>query len=561
MKKKLLVFVSFLMLTQIGFSGGLVHNTNQSTGWTRMMMRNASTDLDAVFYNPAALTKFGDGFHFAINNQSIWQTQTIENTFPHLNNPSYEGTISAPVFPGVYAAWKKGKVAVSVGFNPVGGGGGATFDKGVPLMEVPFSGLVPALQPLGVTGYNMNMQFQGSSIYWGIQAGISYEINDNISVFAGARYIIAKNTYEGYIKDVTVTTPSESGVIDIAPGVYVQGVSDRAAAGAIMATGAAEGMQPIINGGGGAFTLAQLEGAGMITADQRTQLEGGLVAAGVSQEQIDAMNAGQVQGAYYQAGAELTATSQYLAGQAAYLGVITADQEADVVQKGTGITPIIGANISLMEDKLNFGLKYEFQTNMDLTNEVNDNKGFVMGMDPTTGEKEYMFVDGDKVNADIPAMLSFGAGYEIIDPLRVQLGLIYYFDKNAGWAKETEINAEGAEVEIDLIDKNFVEYGLGLEYDITEKFLVSAGVLLARTGVKEEYQSNLSFSLSTNTIGGGLAYKINDRFTAEAGAYYVSYLEQTYDKTYALDAENTVPYTETYDKETFGISIGISISL
>ena len=549
MKKKLLVFVSFLMLTQIGFSGGLVHNTNQSTAWTRMMMRNASTDLDAVFYNPAGLTKIGDGFHFSINNQSIWQTQTIENTFPYLNNSSYEGTISAPVFPGVYAAWKKGKLAVSVGFNPVGGGGGATFDKGVPLMEVPFSSLVPALSPLGVTGYNMDMSFQGSSIYWGIQAGVTYEINENISVFAGARYIIAKNTYEGHIKDVTVATPAG----DAAPATYVQGVSDQAAGGAVMANGAADGMQPIIDGGGGAYTLGQLEGAGMITPEQRAQLEGGLSAAGIPQDQIDAMNAAEVQGAYYVAGAELTATSQMLAGQAAYLGVITADQEADVVQKGSGITPIIGANISLMEDKLNFGLKYEFQTNMDLTNEVKDNKGFVMGMNPATGEKEYMFVDGETVNADIPAMLSVGGQYEIIDPLRVQLGFITYFDKNAGWAKDKDGN--------DLIDKNFVEYGLGLEYDITEKFLVSAGVLLARTGVKEEYQSNLSFSLSTNTLGGGLAYKINDRFTAQLGGYYVTYLEQTYDKTYELDPENIVNYTEKYDKETFGVSIGIDISL
>lgn len=556
MKKKLLVFVGFLMLTQIGFSGGLVHNTNQSTAWTRMMMRNASTDLDAVFYNPAGLMKIGDGFHFSINNQSIWQNQTIESSFTHLNNSSYEGTISAPVFPGVYAAWKKGKVAVSVGFNPVGGGGGATFDKGVPLMEVPFSGLVPALSPLGVTGYNMNMSFEGSSIYWGIQAGVSYEINENISVFAGARYIIAKNTYQGYIKDVTVATPSG----DAAPAAYVQGVSDQAAGGAVMATGAADGMQPIIDGGGSSFTLAQLEGAGMITAEQRIQLEGGLLQAGIPQEDINEMNAGEVQGTYYAAGTELSATSQYLAGQAAYLGVITADQDADVVQKGSGITPILGANISLMEDKLNFGIKYEFQTNMDLTNEVNDNKGFIMGMDPTTGNKEYMFVDGDKVNADIPAMLSVGGQYEIIAPLRVQLGFIYYFDKNAGWAKETETvtNPEGisSEITIDLIDKNFVEYGFGVEYDITEKFIASVGVLLARTGVNEKYQSNLNFSLSTNTIGGGFAYKINERFTAQLGGYYVTYLDQTYDKSY----EGT-NYTETYDKETFAVSIGIDISL
>lgn len=528
MKKKLLIFVSLLMVAQLGFSGGLVHNTNQSTAWTRMLVRDASTNIDAVFFNPAGLVKLNDGFHFSVNNQSLWQKQTITSTYP-LNNQEYVGNISAPLFPGVYGAWKKGKLAVSFGFNPIGGGGGAAFDNGLPMMEVPFAGLVPAL---GVSAYNLKMSFEGQSVYYGIQAGVSYEITENISVFAGARYVIAQNSYNGYIKDVTVTTPDG---VELPPATYVSGISDKFAGGAAS-------MQPIIDGGGGTYTLAQLEGAGMITAAQRAGLESGLLSTGVPQEQIDAMNAAQIQGAYVQ-------TSQYFAGQAAYLGIVTADQDADVVQKGNGITPILGANFSFLEDKLNFGVKYEFQTNMELTNEVTDNKGFVVGMDPATGEKEYMFVDGDVTNADIPAHLSIGAQYQIFDPLRVQLGFHTYFDKGAGWST----NDAGESV----IDKNFNEYGIGLEYDITEKFLISAGFLMARTGVNEKYQSDLSYSLSTNTVGGGFAYDINEKFTVQLGGFYTTYMDQTY----KMQDSNGIDYETTFDKLTYAVSIGVDIHL
>ena len=546
MKKNLLIIVSLLLVAQLGFSGGLVTNTNQSASWTRMLVRDASTQIDAVFYNPAGLVKLNDGFHFSVSNQFLFQKQTITNSYSYLNNNEYVGNISAPVFPGVYGAWKKGKLAVSVGFNPIGGGGGAAFDNGLPMMEVPFAGLVPALGQLGVSAYNMKMSFEGTSVYFGIQAGLSYEITENVSVFAGARYVWAKNTYNGYIKDVTVTTPSG----DLPPGAYVSGVSDQAAAGAQQANGAAATMQPIIDGGGGAYSLAELEGAGMITAAQRAQLEGGLVALGIATpEEIAMLNAAEIQGAYAYAGGELAATSQFLAGQAAYLGVVTADQEADVLQTGNGITPILGANFSFLEDKLNIGVKYEFQTNMDLTTEVKDNKGFVTGMNTETGEKTYMFLDGDVTNADIPAYLSVGVQYSIIDPLRVQLGYHTYFDKGMDWAK-----AEDGTV---LIDKNFAEYGIGLEFDITEKFLASAGFLIARTGVNEKYQSDLDYSLSTNTVGGGFAYDINDKFTAQIGGFYTMYA----DETYKMQDSNGIDYETTYDKLTYALSIGIDIHL
>ena len=67
-------------------AGGLVTNTNQSAMFTRLQSRNASTDIDAVYFNPAGLTKLGDGFYVSLNNQTIKQTQTI--TKVGHNNPA-----------------------------------------------------------------------------------------------------------------------------------------------------------------------------------------------------------------------------------------------------------------------------------------------------------------------------------------------------------------------------------------------------------------------------------------------------------------------------------------
>ncbi len=121
MRRILLLLIGIVVAGNMIYAGGLVTNTNQSTAWTRMLARDASIDIDAVYYNPAALVKLKDGFHISISSQTIVQKQTINNSFPFLNNPTYIGDVFAPVFPSVYVAWKKGKLAVSFGFNPVGG--------------------------------------------------------------------------------------------------------------------------------------------------------------------------------------------------------------------------------------------------------------------------------------------------------------------------------------------------------------------------------------------------------------------------------------------------------
>ncbi len=542
MKKILLSFLSFFVAMNLVFAGGLVTNTNQSAAWARMLVRDASTSIDAAYFNPAGLTKLSDGFHLSLSNQSIFQSRTITNDFPYLNNSTFEGSVTAPFFPDLYAAYKKGKFAVSFGFNVIGGGGSAIFDKGVPMIETPISTLVPNFAAQGVTAYSVAANFEGSSVYYGFQAGISYAINDMISVYLGARYVMANNTYVGDVNDIMVTPASGTPV---RADDFMNNLAGQASAGATQLYSTATSMDPLVASPYGPMTfdvaIANSTGA---TQTSLTALRNGLT--GLGQANAGSLTVAQGQGAYNAYGDGYTAQSAKLTAGASLM----ADQSADVKQTGSGITPIIGVNLSFMEDKINIGMKYEFQTNMELTNETPAGKGFVIGLNPSTGAPVEMFPDGAVTNADMPAQLTVGLNYKITDKFSSQIGYHTYFDKNTGWD-----NVENE------IDNNYWELGLGFEYNLTDQLLFSAGYLRAQTGVNEKYQSDLSYSLSSNTFGLGGAYKINDKLTLQLGGYYTSYIDASVDGSQLLgDGVTAVPFTSTYEKTNFAFALGIDFA-
>lgn len=209
--KRVLIALLFtgLMSPIATFAGGIVTNANQSASYVRMLARDASTNLDAVYYNPAGLTKLADGFHLSLNNQTIFQKKTIENTFTYLNEHKYVGDVSVPLYPDVYAVYKKGKLALGFGFTPSAGGGTAKYDTGLPSFEMGYSA-IPLLvstqvgNPLFCTKYSADIQFKGSSVFWGAQLNAAYELSPMISVSAGARMVLAKNKYKGHIKSIMI---------------------------------------------------------------------------------------------------------------------------------------------------------------------------------------------------------------------------------------------------------------------------------------------------------------------------------------------------------------------
>ena len=454
--RKLLTFIAALLIAGNLLAGGLVTNTNQSAMFTRLQNRNASTGIDAVYFNPAGLTKLGDGFYFSLNNQVIGQTKTVGNNYTYLTNTprDFVGDVSAPIYPGVYVAYKTGKLAFSAGFNPIGGGGGAVYNDGLPSFEIPISDLKPLLTGMGLTTtqYTADIFFEGTSVYFGYQANVSYAINDMISAAIGARLVTAKNTYNGHIKSIMINP-----------------------------------VHPLIN----------------------------------------------PTGAMISAPAFFTTISQ--PGYAA----MTSDREVDVEQTGSGITPVISLNVTPSE-KLNVSIRYEFKTTLELTTEVID------------GKSGGIFVDGSTTIADMPSLLAIGAEFKPMDKLAVAASFNMYGDK--------AVDYDGSETtDIDMIDNNFLEYGLGLEYGFSEKLRASAGWVATSTGVNENYQNDQRFSTNTNSFGAGLGFRISPMIDLNLGGQYTMYAEDSKNYNHMLGTI-PVPVTETYNKETWVVAVGLDFS-
>jgi long-subunit fatty acid transport protein len=532
---------------------GINTNTNHSASWVRMLIRDASTDIDAVYYNPAGLSKLSDGFHISLNNQYITQGKTVTSDYMYLNNApvDFEGEVKAPLFPGVYAAFKTGNFVISAGFNPVGGGGSADFADGLPSFEMPASDLVPLLSTYGIEDYSMRSNLKGTSVYYGIQAGLTYAINDMISVFAGARYIIAKNTYEGKLEAIMVSGTVTGGT-DVAPDDFMYGLAAQATAGATAATDGGNNMQPLIDFGFGGETFQEAETAGHIDALTRAALEGGLLALGFDQTSIDAMTLAVAQGSYYGAATTLTTQATTASQTGDYFDVLLADQEVDVEQNGTGITPIIGVNISPIE-ALNIGIKYEFATTLELENSTADNKGGLIGFIPPA-QRIYMFPDGEKNNGDLPALLTLGVSFDVGSKISLYGGAHYYFDKSADYGKSVKNE--------DIIDANNWEAGLAIEYHLNDKLTLSAGYQHNETGVSPEYQTDLSYSLNTNTFGGGGRYRINEMLAINLGFSYSMYKDQTVESTHDVGGQGSmfIDFEQTYAKNAMVIGLGVDLS-
>ncbi|QGY45174.1 hypothetical protein GM418_16290 [Maribellus comscasis] len=553
--KKLTLFAALFMLIQVTFAGGILTNTNQSAQFIRMMSRNASTDIDAVYFNPAGLIKLEDGWHFAFYSQTIFQDKTVDSKFPLLNDGHYVGEVTVPVFPTAYAVYKKENWAFSLGFGPNAGGGSADFDRGLPSFEIPITKVVPGLAALSqidptldVTGYNADLSFNGSSVFWGIQLGATYKINDILSVYGGVRYMPSKNTYEGAIKNIQLQVAGQYFAAPAWLSGTASTVSDLATlAGAAAAQlgGTASNLQPLVDGGAGSYTLAQLEEAQYIDATTRAQLEGGLLSLGVAQGQIDQMPLSTVQGTYSTAAdtysgqaTTLNNTATTLNGTAEQLG----DKEVKTEQTGAGFTPMLGLHISPTEN-LDIAVKYEMKTILKLTNDTEvDDLG--------------LFPDGDETRNDVPAILGIGIGYKPVNWLEAQFSYTGYFNKGVDWGYNTRYLAGGTMVKRE-IDKNGYELGLGLQFNLSEKFAVSVGGLVGDMGVADSYQSDFSYSNPSSTIGFGFMWKITDKLVFDAGFSDTFYKDQTISFT-DVDLGS---YEETLGKTTVNFAAGLSYSI
>ncbi len=229
-------------------------------------------------------------------------------------------------------------------------------------------------------------------------------------------------------------------------------------------------------------------------------------------------------------------------------GQLMNDQEVDAEKTGSGFTPIISVNIQ-PNDMLNFSVKYEHTTKLELTNKTTSD--VIVGIDPGTGSPITMFPDGATSRLDLPAMLSVGATVQPTSPLLLSAGFHYFFDKNADWGGRQ-----------DKLDANSWELGIAAEYALTESFFLSGGWIMTSVSPTDDYQTDMSYTLPTNGFSLGIGWNVVPTIQVNVGGQYVMYSDG--DRNFSHDFASSgllVPVKENLDKSTWVIGAGINFSL
>lgn len=213
--------------------------------------------------------------------------------------------------------------------------------------------------------------------------------------------------------------------------------------------------------------------------------------------------------------------------------------QLEAKQSGWGVAPIIGAHFSYKG--LNIGAKYEFRTSLDIENKTKRDD---------TGQ----FRNGVNTAHDIPALLAIGASYDIIEPLTVSFGYHHFFDKQADMAVSS---ATGVGKQKSLTGGTN-EYLFGVEWRIDRMFTVSGGGQVTRYGLADAFQSDLSFSVSSYSLGLGGAVNVSKNVQLNASYFFTDY--ENYTKTQANYNGSGLSGADTYTRKNKVFAVGVDFS-
>ena len=208
MKKLFLIGATALMVSNSTFAGGILTNTNQNATFLRNPARNAAIAIDGVYSNPAGIAFMPQGFHLSVSWQAAWQQRLMDVNNPLFGmnadgkgaNRSFKGETQAPVIPSFQAAYViNDKWSVSAQFAVGGGGGKCEFEQGLPMFEELIGG---TLYKAGASSYALSQNLTGEQYFYAFQVGGTYKLAENLSVFAGARGVLANCNYTGGISGV-----------------------------------------------------------------------------------------------------------------------------------------------------------------------------------------------------------------------------------------------------------------------------------------------------------------------------------------------------------------------
>jgi len=199
-------------------------------------------------------------------------------------------------------------------------------------------------------------------------------------------------------------------------------------------------------------------------------------------------------------------------------------------EEGDGWGGIFGVNLA-PNDKVNIGMRYETKTNIDLKATVKQE--FPPGLLLLLGG----ISDGQERPRDLPAVLGFGVSYWLTPQLRTEANLTYYFNEDADWG--------GIQDGVD----NGYDVGIAFEYLFTDKLKGSIGYMYTKYGVEPEDMLPENPDLDVNTIGGGIAYAINEKLHTNISIANSFYTDDSFSPAPGINVE--------YEKNIFFLSFGL----
>lgn len=537
-------------------AGGINTNTNMSAAFARMPSRDAIIAIDGAYFNPAGVAFMAPGFHMNFNWQLITQRRYIDNKYQLFNNNAanptdsrkFTGKALVPFFPSIQIAynWKNFSFQTAAGVGA--GGGKCTFDDGLGSFErivsetaLAASGLAQvvdaslastlsaaglpdaAVQGVAANGFSSDAYFgktgsykaksfmRGRQFYYGVSLGVAYKLTPDFSVFAGARGVYASCNYYGYVRGITVGNmplyqvldPTKSNAADIELNCDQGGF----------------GVTPIISVD---YKLGRWNFAAKYEFKTRMRLKNSSV------------------------------------NQFPSIGNLQSNLSNAIVSSLNGsLTPLLTSQIqqrhptlSASEAQILANAQVQNIASTALVNEKVQSvlgtmqDGFNNGISSAVGAYE----DGKKVAADLPAIVTVGVACNPIDPLRLNAGFHYYFDKQA--TQHGDINKK--------LDRGTIEYSFGTEYDPVKWLTVSAGYQRTSYGVTDEYMDDKSFVTSSHNIGCGVMVKATKRARVNVGYFHTFYETK---KTTMTSASTGLEYQADYTRSNnvFGASLELDL--
>jgi len=222
MKKIITTLTIFTFSCLSVHAGGLFTNTSYHAAYERMLARGATTEIDAVFSNPAGIVWGDDGWKASFNWLFTHQDRDIISTFPLYTDENhthkYKSDASAPFVPSLFASYKHNRWSASAAIGIIASGGFMKYADCLPMIIAPLQAGIYQQTSLkygvGLTpdNYTTDASIKAMQYVWGAQISGAYRINDWLSASLGLRF----NLYDGYYRGHAVmSSPSFGELVNL----------------------------------------------------------------------------------------------------------------------------------------------------------------------------------------------------------------------------------------------------------------------------------------------------------------------------------------------------------